>query len=193
MKFLTGVRVVKKDGATSRGRGEAKKSAFSADLGLANQAKLHYHVTMGSHFVLYDSECSFCAFQMKVLRWLDWRNLFVLVPASDVANLATLAPELAPSLVRITPSELNEAIHCVTETGAIHQGARAIRFISARLPLLVPLALALWFPGVISVAARIYAVISRNRQTISRLFGCKDACALLPDRPNGSVPQRHSL
>jgi predicted DCC family thiol-disulfide oxidoreductase YuxK len=32
------------------------------------------------------------------------------------------------------------------------------------------------------VAERVYAVISRNRQLISRLFGCKGACALIPDR-----------
>ncbi|NBV85644.1 MAG: thiol-disulfide oxidoreductase, partial [Verrucomicrobia bacterium] len=37
---------------------------------------------MARHFVLYDSECSFCTFQMKVLRWLDWRDRFELLPGA---------------------------------------------------------------------------------------------------------------
>ncbi len=129
---------------------------------------------MNPNTVLYDDECSFCTFQMKLLSWLDWRNRFALVPASD-PRVSTLAPEL-------TPQQLNEAIHCISNEGKIHRGARAIRFISLRLPLFIPLAALLWLPGVILIAERIYALISRNRQTISKLFGCKGACAIMPDR-----------
>jgi predicted DCC family thiol-disulfide oxidoreductase YuxK len=49
-----------------------------------------------------------------------------------------------------------------------------------RLPLLVPVALFLWIPGVIFAAEIIYQWVSRNRLLLSRVFGCKDACALLP-------------
>ena len=129
---------------------------------------------MNPNTVLYDDECSFCTFQMKVLSWLDWGNRFALVPGTD-PRTHSLAPQL-------TAQQLNEAIHCVTAEGSIHRGARAIRFIAMRLPLLWPLALLLWMPGVILIAERVYAVISRNRQHISRLFGCKGACALMPDR-----------
>ena len=129
---------------------------------------------MNSHAVLYDGECSFCTFQMKMLRWMDWGNRFDLVPSAD-PRVATLAPAL-------TETHLNEAIHCVTQSGKIHRGARAIRFIALRLPAAIPLALFLWLPGVILVAERVYALISRNRQWISRVFGCKGACALVPDR-----------
>jgi len=132
---------------------------------------------MNSHAVLYDGECSFCTFQMKMLRWMDWDDRFTLIPAAD-PKVAALAPAL-------TEADLNEAIHCVTEKGDIHRGARAIRFIALRLPVAIPLALFLWVPGVILAAERVYAFISRNRQWISRAFGCKGACALVPDRkPN---------
>ncbi len=129
---------------------------------------------MSPNTVLYDDECSFCTFQMKLLSWLDWRNRFALVPAAD-PRVATLAPAL-------TAQQLNEAIHCVTPEGTVHRGARAIRFISQDLPLLWPLALLLWVPGIILIAERVYALISRNRQLISRVFGCKGACAIMPDR-----------
>jgi predicted DCC family thiol-disulfide oxidoreductase YuxK len=70
----------------------------------------------------------------------------------------------------------------VARDGRVHRGARCIRFIGLRMPLAVPLALLLWLPGVIWVAERVYMSISRNRYVLSRLFGCKEACALLPAR-----------
>lgn len=129
---------------------------------------------MSAHAVLYDGGCSFCTFQMKMLRWMDWSDRFEPIPAAD-PRVHQLAPKL-------TEDDLNEAIHCVTPAGRIYRGARAIRFIAMRLPVAVPLALFLWLPGVILVAERVYAVISRNRQVISRIFGCAEACAIVPSR-----------
>jgi len=48
--------------------------------------------------------------------------------------------------------------------------------------LLVPLAIFLWIPGVIWVAEKIYQWVSRNRHLLSRLFGCREACSILPAR-----------
>jgi predicted DCC family thiol-disulfide oxidoreductase YuxK len=126
------------------------------------------------HVVLYDSECPLCAFQMKTLTWLDWFNRLSLAPISDPK-----ASELAPNLSR---EELLEAIHCVDLEGRIHRGARCIRFVGMRLPLLIPVALFLWIPGIIWIAERIYMWISRNRHLLSRWFGCSDACAWMPSR-----------
>lgn len=129
---------------------------------------------MNQHTVLYDDECMMCTFQMKVLSWLDWFHALALVPLSDPR-----AQAIAPQLTR---EDLLEAIHCVTPERRIYRGARAIRFVGMRLPLLVPVALFLWIPGVIQIAEIIYAWVSRNRHLISRVFGCKDACALMPAR-----------
>ena len=126
------------------------------------------------HLVLYDSECSLCSFQMRVLTWLDWFNVLQLVPISH-----PLAAEVAPQLRR---EDLLEAIHCVTPDGRTYRGARAVRFAGLRLPLLIPLALVMWIPGVIWVAEIIYKRIARNRHLLSRMFGCKDACAIMPAR-----------
>ena len=129
---------------------------------------------MSPHTVLFDDECSLCTFQMKVLGWLDWRNALALTPLSDPR-----AHEIAPQLSR---EELQEAIHCVTPDGRVYRGARAIRFLGMRLPLLVPVALFLWLPGVIFLAEIVYRWISRNRLLLSRVFGCKGACAVMPAR-----------
>ena len=142
------------------------------------------------HFVLYDNECPLCTFQMKLLTWLDWFNTIHLVPLSD-PRAARIAPQLRQQ-------DLLEAIHCIARDGRIFRGARALRFVGMRMPLLVPLALLLWIPGVIQLAEKVYLLISRNRHLLSRLFGCKDACALLPARkrvneePIETVPKENA-
>jgi predicted DCC family thiol-disulfide oxidoreductase YuxK len=145
--------------------------------------------------VLYDGDCPFCVFQMKVLTWMDWCNRARLRPISDPE-----AAELAPEVSR---EDLLEAMHCITAEGRVLRGARAIRHLSLRMPLLVPLGLFLWLPGVIWVAERMYRVVSRNRLVISRVFGCREACAMLPQReregdqlrespsPDGAVGESH--
>ena len=129
---------------------------------------------MNRHIVLYDDECPLCTFQMKVLTWLDWLNVAALVPLSS-----DRAREAAPQLDRET---LRAAMHVITSKGKIHRGARCIRFLALRMPLLFPLGLLLWVPGVIWIAEHVYQLIARNRYLLSRVFGCKDACAIMPAR-----------
>ena len=45
------------------------------------------------------------------------------------------------------------------------------------------MAVVLWIPGVIWVAERVYDFVSARRLFFSRIFGCKGACAILPERP----------
>ena len=132
------------------------------------------HERRANHIVLYDGDCSFCTFQMRVITWLDWFNVVSLLPIAD-PRVAEVAPQL-------TRTDLHEAIHCVTTDGKVHRGARCLRFIGLRMPLAFPLALVLWIPGVIYVAEIIYRWVSRNRYLISRVFGCKEACAIMPAR-----------
>ena len=129
---------------------------------------------MKTHLVLYDDECPLCTFQMKLLSWLDWQNRLALVPLSDDS-----AQQAAPTVTR---DELRAAIHCVTTGGKILRGARCLRFAGMRLPLLLPVALILWIPGVIQIAEVVYKWVSQNRYVLSRVFGCKEACAIMPKR-----------
>ena len=111
---------------------------------------------------------------MRLLTWLDWCDVARLLPVSDPDTL-----RLVPGLTR---QGLLEAIHCVPREGPVLRGARALRFVGMRMPLLIPMALVLWVPGVIWVAERVYMWVSRNRHLLSRFFGCKDACAIMPQR-----------
>jgi predicted DCC family thiol-disulfide oxidoreductase YuxK len=131
-------------------------------------------VKRAPNIVLYDDQCSMCTFQMRALTWLDWLNVVSWLPISNPR-----AVQVAPELTR---EELLEAIHCVACDRQVYRGARCIRYVGMRMPLIVPVALFLWIPGVIQVAERIYQWVSRNRHLLSRLFGCKEACRILPQR-----------
>ena len=133
-----------------------------------------------AHLLLFDDGCPLCVFQMRLLTWLDWFNTVEMLPLSD-SRVTVVAPELSRE-------QLLEAIHCVAASGKIYRGARCFRFLGMRLPLLLPLALFLWIPGVIQIAEWIYRWVSRNRHLLSRLFGCREACAILPARRRDLPP-----
>jgi predicted DCC family thiol-disulfide oxidoreductase YuxK len=111
---------------------------------------------------------------MRLLTWLDWLNKAELLPINDPR-----AAEVGPTIER---EDLHEAIHCVTPEGTIYRGARAFRFLGMRMPLLIPLGVFLWIPGVIWIAEKFYMWVSRNRHLLSKIFGCKGACAIMPER-----------
>ena len=102
--------------------------AFARGQGIGRRVHIASESSMRqTHVVLYDDECPLCTFQMRMLSWLDWFNLLSLVPLSDAR-----AKALAPSLTR---EALSEAIHCITPQGRIYRGARCLRFVGMRLPL----------------------------------------------------------
>jgi predicted DCC family thiol-disulfide oxidoreductase YuxK len=110
------------------------------------------------HRVFYDDACAFCVRQVRRLARLDWTGQFRWVPRSS--------PEAAELAVGLNPGALDQAIHCVGRDGVVCRGARCLRFIAVRLPLLAPLALLLWLPGVLPVAEAGYRWISRRRHRL---------------------------
>lgn len=126
------------------------------------------------HVLLFDGDCPMCTFQSRTLGWLDWFHCVDMIPLKD-----SRTGEIAPDITR---EDLLEAIHCITPEGEVHRGARAIRFLSTRIPLLIPVGLFLWLPGVIWIAEKLYAFVSRNRHFFSKIFGCKGACAIMPEK-----------
>lgn len=124
--------------------------------------------------LLFDSDCPLCTFQSRSLAWMDWLGKVEMVPLKD-PRTAEIAPD-------ITREDLLEAIHCITPEDETHRGARAIRFLGMRIPLLVPVGLFLWIPGVIWIAEKAYAFVSKHRLFFSKIFGCKGACAIMPEK-----------
>ena len=122
------------------------------------------------HILFYDSDCPFCNFQVRALARMDWFNKVEFVPSKNFHQLGLG--------LHIDDNDLNQAIHCVTPNKDVYRGARAIRFLGLRMPILIPLSLLMWFPGMIIISDKIYKLISRNRYFLSRFVGCKDNCSL---------------
>lgn len=120
-----------------------------------------------SHLVLFDGDCPFCRAQVRLLKRLDTFKHFQFLPRSD-PGVRELAPELALD-------SLPEAICCLSRAGGIHCGARCIRFMAIRMPVLLPLGMALWIPGVIGLAEWVYKRIAKNRYRLTR-FACDEKC-----------------
>lgn len=138
-----------------------------------------------TNLVLYDDYCSFCVAQMRLLKRLDWFNTISVLPMSD--------PRAAALFPGLSKEQLLEAIRCVSGSGQVRSGARCFRHLALRLPMLIPMALIMWVPGVIWVADRVYWRISRNRYLLSRVLGCDGGtCAVRPpgedSRGNEKIP-----
>ena len=122
--------------------------------------------------VLYDDKCPMCTFQMRVLTRLDWFKRLEFVSISD--------PQVAALVPALKREDLMAAMHVLTPAGKIHRGARAVRYMAARILLLWPLCLLLWIPGMIYLGEFVYRRVANNRYLLSKLFGCKTACAVVP-------------
>ena len=122
------------------------------------------------HLLFFDSDCPFCQLQIRLLSKLDWFNKVEFTPLKEFSE--------SLSGVHIEENELNQAIHCITPQKKIFVGAKAIRFIGMRMPLLFPLSILLWVPGMMFIAEKIYQYISTNRYFLSRFIGCKEVCSV---------------
>lgn len=118
------------------------------------------------HHVIYDDSCGFCVRQMWLLRRLDWLGRFRLVTRSS--------PEARR--LGLSPEALLQAVHCVTADGRVFRGARCLRFVGLRVPLLALLAALLWVPGMLELAERAYAWVSRNRHRLGGTAGPASTC-----------------
>ncbi len=108
---------------------------------------------------------------MRVLRRLDWFRQTEPQPLDSAAAAAT----------GLTREALEEAIHCLTPDDRVYRGVRCLRWVGMRVPLLAPLALTLWIPGVTWLADRVYGWVSRNRRRLSRQTGCSADCPPVRD------------
>ena len=130
------------------------------------------------HLLFFDSDCPFCQLQIRLLSKLDWFNKVEFTPLKEFSE--------SLSGVHIEENELNQAIHCVTPEKTIFKGPQAIRFLGMRMPLLIPMSLLMWLPGMMFFAENIYNAISKNRYFISKFIGCKDSC-VVDDSKNKNI------
>ena len=112
-----------------------------------------------SQVLIYDADCRICAI---LARWLSRADVLNQVDWTPYQSLLAPPPEL-------TWDDLKRSAYLVGGKNQHYEGFYAFRMLTVRLPLLAPLALIFWFPGVNVIGVAAYRWVARNRY---RFFGC---------------------
>jgi predicted DCC family thiol-disulfide oxidoreductase YuxK len=111
--------------------------------------------------LIYDGECGFCRRSVELLRRWDREHRIAVVPFQDRARVAAFGiplPALAAAMHLVLPPP----------DGRVLAGADAAPEILRLLPGKRWLAWAFRFPGVPSLARRVYGWIARSRRCLVR-------------------------
>ena len=101
--------------------------------------------------VYYDADCRLCSSGVSlvsragVLGEVDWTPI-----------QSGYRPE------GVSGEDLARAMHLETPSG-VYSGFDAVRRVALRTPVLWPLALVFWLPGMGALGSRAYALVARNR------------------------------
>ena len=114
--------------------------------------------------LIFDDRCGLCQKSGLFLRGLDWFKTIDFIPFSQAAELVARH--------HITAQAMEAAIHHVSLSGQVTNGAHALRVFGMKIPLLFPCALLLYLPFVLRLANRLYTTVASRRQTLSRLLRC---------------------
>jgi predicted DCC family thiol-disulfide oxidoreductase YuxK len=106
----------------------------------------------------YDGECPFCIGSVKWLARMDLLNQIHWVPFQSLAE-----PPRG-----LTWEDLEAEVYLDTGGGRLYGGFYAVRMLSLRVLLLLPLAPLLWFPGMQLPGKAVYHWVSTNRHRISQ-------------------------
>ena len=114
----------------------------------------------GKAVVLYDGMCPLCQRGVRVLKRLDWFGKLHFQDCRDVDNWP-------PSAVPLSLKALLAEMHLVTpDRKRAPAGYRAFRWMAWRIPLLLPLAPLMYFPGVPWVGNKVYLWVAKNRYNL---------------------------
>jgi predicted DCC family thiol-disulfide oxidoreductase YuxK len=123
-----------------------------------------------SDVVIFDGACSMCTAQVaKLLRW-DRRGRLAYISLHD--------PEVARRWPDMSHDRLMQEMAVVDRRGRRHWGPAAIRYLTARLPMLWWAAPFTHFPGSMLVWRPLYRWIARNRYRFSGQECEKGSCNL---------------
>ena len=114
----------------------------------------------GKAVVLYDGMCPLCQRGVRVLKRLDWLGKLHFQDCRDTDHWP-------PSAVPLSLKDLLTEMRLVTpDRQRAPAGYRAFRWMAWRIPLLMPLAPLMYFPGVPWVGNKVYLWVAKNRYNL---------------------------
>lgn len=102
--------------------------------------------------VVYDGKCGFCTTFKQWMEWLDWFDRFGWIDLHEADY----------SALPVTEEEAVAAMQVICGDH-VYSGFYATRRILRSIPLLLPLALLMYIPGVPFLGRRVYRWVARQR------------------------------
>jgi len=140
----------------------------------------------GKHFVFYyDAECPLCAQTKALLQTLDWFHFVHFQPVqsltdNEIASMSTTRPALLSDIG-------GKWVH----KGEAFLGVDTYKRVLLLLPLMTPVGILLWMPGIQGVARRVYGQIAMRRAVNRCTF---ESCGIVPvQSPNAQLIQGLSI
>ncbi|MGI9516458.1 MAG: thiol-disulfide oxidoreductase DCC family protein [Pirellulaceae bacterium] len=126
----------------------------------------------GSDIVIFDGNCRFCQQQVKRLAWFDKGNRLSFLSLHD--------PRTSERFPEFTHEQLMRQMVVIDRQGGRHGGARAVRYLSRRLPQLWWLTPLLHIPFSLPFWEWAYQKIAIRRYRLSAAIDgeCTDACEI---------------
>jgi predicted DCC family thiol-disulfide oxidoreductase YuxK len=117
--------------------------------------------------VLYDRDCSFCAWTVRQLRGMDRHRRLQFVALQEAGSI----PD-RPDLARVAAERrLLEEIHVVAADGSVQRGGRAMAAVLLALPGGWFLRPWLALPGAGALLDIVYRIVADNRHRLAPLVG----------------------
>lgn len=116
--------------------------------------------------VIYDGHCRFCTGQVERLARWDRRGRLAFLSLHD-GRVSRLCPDLSHE-------QLMEQMYVMPPTGKRYGGARAVRYLSRRLPRLWLVAPLLHLPGSLPLWQWAYLAVAKRRYRLGHPDTCPD-------------------
>jgi predicted DCC family thiol-disulfide oxidoreductase YuxK len=129
-------------------------------------------IEAGRHdYMLFDGDCGICSYSAEVARRMDSKGRFVIEPYQAF-------PEADLEKFGISYADCSKRMYVISRRGRAHGGAFGINyFLFQRLPWSLLVVLIYILPILLILEIIGYALVAKNRHTLSRWFGLK-ACLL---------------
>ena len=112
--------------------------------------------------ILYDGHCLLCIRSMTVIRYIDWFNCLA------YTDLETIWPNKEKRYPGISLQECQKEMHLLLPDGTVHRGFFAFRKIIRYTPLLWPLLIVVYMPGMSWVGPKVYHCVASTRARIQQ-------------------------
>ena len=124
-----------------------------------------------ANIIIYDGECVFC--QKQVARIAAWDRKGIL------SFLSLHDPEVARRWPDLSHEQLMKEMYLIDQNGNRFAGAHVFRWLSGRLPILLPLYPLMHLPGSMPFWSFGYGLVAKARYKWGKTKSCEDGTCKL--------------